>query len=125
MNGNRIFADTNILLYLLDGDEILSEFLNNKKVYISFITQLEVLGYKMFTRNELKVIENLVSECTIIDINSSIKNNVIELRRNYRIKLPDSIIIATSFYLDLPIISADKDFKKIESLPLIFYERGV
>jgi len=62
MNGNKIFVDTNIILYLLNGDETLAE-------------------------------------------------------------LPDGIIIATALYLDLPLITADQDFKKPDTLNLIFYER--
>ena len=38
-------------------------------------------------------------------------------------KLPDGIIIATAIYLDLPLVSADQEFKKAEILDLIFYEK--
>jgi predicted nucleic acid-binding protein len=48
---------------------------------------------------------------------------VIDLKRKYRFKLPDGIIIATAIYLDLPLITADQEFKKTEQLNLIFYER--
>ncbi|MEA3297332.1 MAG: PIN domain-containing protein, partial [candidate division Zixibacteria bacterium] len=34
--------------------------------------------------------------CKIIDINTNIKSEVIKIRRKYKIKLPDCIIIATS-----------------------------
>ena len=59
----------------------------------------------------------------IIDINSEIKNLTIHYRKRYKLKLPDSIISAMSLYLDLPLITADADFKKIEELDLIFYEK--
>ncbi len=38
-------------------------------------------------------------------------------------KLPDCIVAASALYLDLPIITADKDFKKIKELNLMLYER--
>jgi hypothetical protein len=38
MNGNKIFVDTNIILYLLSGDKTLAELLDRKQLYISFIT---------------------------------------------------------------------------------------
>jgi len=41
MTGNKLFLDTNILLYLLQGDETLTHSLDQKQFYISFITQLE------------------------------------------------------------------------------------
>jgi predicted nucleic acid-binding protein len=36
--------------------------------------------------------------------------------------LIDSIIAATSFYMEIPLISADKGFKKIGKLNLAFYQ---
>lgn len=45
------------------------------------------------------------------------------IRKKYNVKLPDSIIVASAIYLDLPLITADADIKKIEELNLIFYER--
>lgn len=123
MNGNKVFVDTNIILYLLGGDLTIAELLNGKQIYISFITQLELLGYSKTTKKELKIIQEFIDQCVIIDINDEIKEKVIELKRKYRLKLPDGIIIATAMYLDLPLISADQEFKKAEALNLIFYER--
>jgi predicted nucleic acid-binding protein len=37
----------------------------------------------------------------------------------YRLKLPDAIIAATCYYLDLPLVSADKIFSKVEEITLI------
>lgn len=44
MNGNKLFLDTNVILYLLGGDETLAIFLDKKQLYISVITELELLG---------------------------------------------------------------------------------
>jgi predicted nucleic acid-binding protein len=44
------------------------------------------------------------------------------VRKNYNTKLPDSIIIASALYLDLPLITPDVEFKKVEELTLIQYE---
>lgn len=49
MNGNKLFLDTNIILYLLNGDLTLAELLNQKQLYISDITELELLAYKNIT----------------------------------------------------------------------------
>ena len=54
MNGNKLFLDTNIVLYLLNGDQTLATLLNNKQVYISIITELELLGYNGLTNEEEK-----------------------------------------------------------------------
>lgn len=45
MSGDKIFIDTNIAIYLLGGDTSLAAILHQKVLYVSFITQLELLGY--------------------------------------------------------------------------------
>lgn len=54
MSGNSIFIDTNIVLYLLSGDITIAELLNEKTIFISFITELELLGYKDISTEDSK-----------------------------------------------------------------------
>ncbi len=122
MNGNKLFLDTNIILYLLNGDETLATMLNMKQLYISIITELELLAYKNVIKNETAIIKDFVSQCKIININNTIKEETIRIRKTYQTKLPDSIIIASALYLDLPLITADSDFKKVEELSLVLYD---
>jgi len=123
MTGNKLFLDTNILLYLLQGDETLTHSLDQKQFYIGFITQLELLSFTRLSRKEEKLINELISECVIIDLNNEIKRITIEFRKRYKLKLPDCLVVATSQYLDIPLITADSDFKKIDELNLIYYDR--
>lgn len=123
MNGNSVLLDTNIVLYLLSGDKVLSDLLHNRKLYVSFVTQLELLGYQAITEQELREVRYFLEECIIIDINNQIKEEVIKIKRSRKIKLPDSIILATSKYLDIPVISSDRDFSKVEEVNVIYYEK--
>jgi predicted nucleic acid-binding protein len=122
MNGNNILLDSNIVLFLLNGEQTLIPLLEEKQLYISFITQLETLGYKGISEKESRKIKSFLDECIIIDINPVIKDFTIKLRQEYSIKLPDCIIMATSLYLNAPIITADIDFKKVKELDLILFE---
>ena len=122
MNGNKLFLDTNIILYLLNGDFTLAEMLNNKQIYISVITELELLSFRHITNNEEKIIREFVKQCKVINITNPIKEETIQIRKKYKTKLPDSIIIASALYLDFPLITADSEFKKVEELALIHYE---
>jgi predicted nucleic acid-binding protein len=122
MNGNKMVIDTNIALYLLDGDEILKEYLEDKAFYLSSITELELLGFKGITETEETAIEFFLEECSIVDMNRGIKDITIDLRRNYNLKLPDAIIAATAIFLGIPLISADGHFDKIEDLVFIKYQ---
>jgi predicted nucleic acid-binding protein len=39
------------------------------------------------------------------------------------LKLPDSIIAASSIFLQIPLITADKEIKNVEGLNIIYYEK--
>lgn len=123
MSGNSLFVDTNILFYLISGDETIAELLNGKHIYISFITELELLGYKELGESDLRVIQKLIKEATIIDINAAIKAEVISLRKQYKIKLPDAIIVASALYAGLPLVAADKQLSQIDEASLLLYQK--
>jgi len=56
-------------------------------------------------------------------MNSRLKEKYIEIRKNHSLKLADSIIAATAIAFDLPLITADKQFKNIKRLKQIAYEK--
>ena len=122
MSGNSLLIDTNIALYLLNGDNTIAELLDGKDVYLSFISELELLGFQELRDEDLPIIEEFLNSCIIIDLNQAIKKITIELKRAQKIKLPDAIIAATSKYMNIPLISADQGFEKILELQFIKYE---
>ncbi|UZO82087.1 type II toxin-antitoxin system VapC family toxin [Aquimarina sp. ERC-38] len=122
MSGNKLLLDTNIILYLLRGDTTLVNILEGKQVYISFVTELELYSFKELNAADRSKIDAILEACSIIDINAGVKAKTIEVRRLYKIKLPDSIIAGTALYFKMPLITADKDFEKIEELNLLNYE---
>jgi predicted nucleic acid-binding protein len=123
MSGNNILLDTNIVLYLLNGEDTLIPLLEEKNLFLSFITQLELLGNSNLTPKDILKIEQFITECTVIDITTGIKEIAITLRQKYIIKLPDCIIMATSLWLNMPLITADHDFKKIDIADLIYFKK--
>ena len=123
MNGDKFLLDTNAVLYLLNGDETLADFLFEKQLYISIITEMELLAYKNITLKEQKQIASFLNEMTVININNDIKITTIELKKNSNLKLPDSVIAATSLWLKIPFVTSDKQFKSIKSLNLVYYEK--
>jgi predicted nucleic acid-binding protein len=123
MNGDSIVVDTNIVLYLLNGDKTLATLLNERRIYVSFITELELLGYIGLSAKDKLQITSFLSACQIIDITPHIKEKTVFFRNTYSLKLPDSIIAATSLFLGIPFITSDKAFSKIKELDLILYEK--
>lgn len=123
MSGSRLFVDTNILIYLLKGDSTLETFLQDKHIYVSFITEMELLGFASITPQEEGHIKKLLSQCAVVDMEQGIKELAISTRKNYKLKLPDSIIVASALFLDIPFITADKGLQRLEeTLGLIIYE---
>ena len=125
MSGDNILLDTNIVLLLLNGDKTLTELLDGKNLFISFITEIELLGYHKITKKEKHKIKQFIDDCIVIDMNNDIKKHTIEIRNKYNSKLGDCLIAATAVYAGFPFITADKDFNKITELNHFFYNPSV
>lgn len=122
MSGISLICDTNPLVYLLDGNEDVGNFLDGKQVWISFISELELFGKKGLNEVEKREINNLINSCFIADMNLQIKQSTKDLMQKNHIKLPDAIIAATAQYLDLPLFTADTGFKTVPNLKLVILE---
>ena len=122
MNGIRLVCDTNPLIYLLDGNKDVARFLDNKQIYLSVITELELFGKSNLSSQDTEIMDILLNGCFIVDINQEIKRIYREIKQNYIIKLPDAIVAATAIYLDMPLLTFDKGFKTISNLKLIMLE---
>lgn len=123
MSGNKFLLDTNAVLYILNGDETLTNFLFEKELYVSIITEMELLSYKNITLAEKQTIEVFLSEFVIINIDNKVKSNAIEVKKASNMKLPDSIIAGTSIALKLPLVTSDRQFKIVKDLDLVYYEK--
>ena len=93
---------------------------DGKDVWISFITELELLCKPGLKASEKKEIQAFIDDCTILEINASIKEITISIRQSVKIKLPDAIIAATSIFWNLPFFTRDEDFKTINGLNCFF-----
>jgi len=119
MSGIEYLIDTNILVYMLQGNPKVRYFAQEEFLAVSCITEMEILGKYQIFEEEKKIVEELLEQCNIIDITYKIKQIAIKLRQNYRIKLPDAIIAATAIQQNLTLVTADKGFSKISELDLI------
>ena len=79
MNGNKLFVDTYILIYLLNGDPDITKILDGKELVLSVISELELKSYPNVTPTELAIIDSLVEECQVINQNQEIKKIAIEI----------------------------------------------
>jgi predicted nucleic acid-binding protein len=118
MSGTDYLVDTNILIHLGNGDPAITEFLQGKNIFVSFISEMELLSKPGLTAENIKILQAMISSCILVDFNHEIKVDAIKLRRNHRLKLPDAIIAAPAKNLRLPLLTSDKDFKKISGIEL-------
>ena len=123
MSGNSYLLDTNVVLYLLGGDKVLAEIIGNKTPYLSFITEMELLGNPQMKASEEKHILSFLAECIIIEMNTDIKERAIRIRKKTGLKLPDSIIAASAEYENLSLLTADSDFNRLKSLNILQYKK--
>lgn len=123
IGASELFVDTNVLIYYLDGDQTLAELFQGKDLYMSIITEMELLSYPTLTPADRSLIESLIANCFVINIVPQVKQFAIEYRSKFRLKLPDAVVAATAQFLDIPFLTADKGFQKVSKLSLFFYER--
>lgn len=90
------------------------------RFYISVINKIELLGFSGITEDEeLKFLE-LINAAFVLDLNEDVVNSTIDIRRQYKTKLPDAIIAATALVNQLTIITRNtKDFDKIEAVKVL------
>jgi len=122
MNGIDYLVDTNILVYILQGNPNVKYFSESEILTISCITEMEVLGKFQISESEKQIIDRFMSRCHIIDIDAQIKQLAINIKQQTKIKLPDAIIAATAMKNDILLVTADKDFRKIANLDLLLID---
>ena len=124
MDGNRLLVDTNIILYALKGDMALTEMIDGQDLYISFITRIELLSFPSIDTQGIELIEQFLEQVPVIESNPVINADAIELRRKSGLEVPDAIIAASARFLGVRLMTADKDFKKVEKeIDLLLYRK--
>jgi predicted nucleic acid-binding protein len=117
--------DTNAILYYLKDDSqavsLLREvFSHEAPLYISAITELELFSYPSLGAKEEALIEDLLTTISIIPLDSHIARLASFIRRQNRLKVPDSVIAATAMHTGSTLITRNTgDFKKVTSLSLL------
>jgi predicted nucleic acid-binding protein len=119
MSGDRIVVDTSLIINLFNGIEEVQELIANRNLFVSIISEIEVLSFPSITAKDSELLRGFLSECYIVDIEPAIKDITIDIRSKFKIKLPDAVIAATAIYFDLPLFTMDKGFKKIADLQAV------
>src|SRR5262249_6195227 len=111
--------DTNSIIdYLDDKLPNISSVLIDKNVpQISVISRMELLAWPNATKEQLEILTQFVNTSVVFSLDEPVILKAIELRKGYRIKLPDAIIAATALVHSLDLITRNiDDFKSITGL---------
>ena len=117
--------DTNAILYYLkdDADAVASLgniFSQNVPLYVSAITELELFAFSNLSAVEEGLIEELLTTVAVISVDSRIARLAAFIRRQYRLKVPDSAIAATAMFTGSTLVTRNtQDFKRVSNLSLL------
>ena len=84
---------------------------------------MELCAYHDDNPPSLQILNSFLESVSVINIDEKVKINAIRIRKNAKLKLPDSIIAASALAYKLPLISADKGRKKIDNIDLVLYQK--
>lgn len=106
----------------MNGDLILADLVQDQIIHISVITEIELYSYAGNNADSLVALDNFMQLVNIVNFDEAIKKNTIAIRREFKLKLPDSIIAASAITHKMFFITADKAFKIVTGLDLFLYD---
>ena len=122
MTARPLLFDTNAILLLAKGNSDLLEIASIAKITTSVLNRFEIFSYWKITDKEVKLFEDFFNDINLLELNSSVFEIAIVFRRKYKMKAVDSIIAATAFVNNTPLVTCDKDFQNIEEVTVIIID---
>lgn len=117
--------DTNILIYYAAGDAAVTAFILDhlQKHTVFLLPSIVIVEFFSFAKlgdSDRAVFSSLFPQLEIVPLTFDLALAAAETRRNYSLKLGDSIIAATALLTSSTLVTRNtRDFKKISELPLL------
>ena len=118
----KYLIDSNTIIDFCNGNlpENGRAFLMGINPEISIITNIELFATKNILQEEYELLEKFVAFSVVYDVSKNLIDTTIDIRKTYKIKLPDAIIAATALVYGMTLISRNsKDFDGIDGLEFI------
>jgi predicted nucleic acid-binding protein len=120
MSGNRYVLDTNAIIVLLQGNARLIQLLQNAEwIGISVISQIEFLVFSGLTEADRQLFQQFLQRVEIVSLvagDTVLIEKIIDIRQQYRLKLPDAAIAAMAIQNTANLVTADQEFSKVMTL---------
>jgi predicted nucleic acid-binding protein len=120
--GQGYLADTNTIIDYLENKLPVSSIalLDSIAIQLSVISRIEILAWQKASDEQLKILNEFIAASIVFNLDESIIVKSIEIRKNYKLKLPDAIIAATAVTNNLKLLTRNtKDFEKVIDLEAI------
>ncbi len=117
----RYLLNTNLLIYYSRNEfkneetKILIRKILNESFNISFITQIEFLGWQKHTEESIAQATEFINSANTYQLNDEIIDKTISIRRGKNIKIPVAIIAVTCMINNLTLLTRNnEDFNGLE-----------
>jgi len=124
--GLKYLWDTNTVIYYLQKgftDEVqerMNNIINNHQPAISVITEIELLCWRSASEKDILLLKSFIGDSVVYELDQRIKIKTIELRKELKTKLPDTIIAASAVVNNHILISRNvSDFVKVPCLEVV------
>lgn len=106
--------DSNIVIGYLNGDDKIARQLanwrNNKvPLFISVITEIEVLSHPKLRPEEITKIKRFIREFTAVPVDHQVGEIAAAIRRKTKISVGDSLVVATAILTHSSLVTQDKE----------------
>ena len=118
----KYLLDTNIFIYYFNGEAILkpvfADIIADKATgYYCPLTWVELLCYASLSEEEANKMRVFLRKLTSVALTEAVLNRAAEIRRDYRLKLPDALIAACGMQEDCTLVTRNiQDFRKVVGL---------
>ena len=118
----QYLIDTNSVIDYLDNKLPANgaNLLDKEELDISVITRMELLAWPNAEEEQISVLSQFINSVVTRSLDEPVILKGIEIRKEYRIKLPDAIIAATALVYNLSLVTRNiDDFKNVKGIKLI------
>ncbi len=123
MSGNRYVLDTNAIVALLQQNIELIELLKDADwIGVSIISKIEFLVFPGLSQDDRQLFEQFLQRVEVLGlaaIDNVLMDKIVEIRQQYRLKLPDAVIAAMAIQNSASLVTADREFAKVTSLTVV------
>lgn len=106
--------DTNIFILLFDN--CLAEKIPDGNLSYSVITEIELLSFAGLTEADKKLIQRHLRQLQTVPLDQAVCDKAILLRRQYRLKTPDAIVVASAWKMNACLLTNDQKLMSIDQV---------